>query len=83
MVVEGSRHSSGTSASPTTSADLESLFRRIAQERLPLSEVTDRYIEAIIVVAGGNKVLAAKILGIDRKTLYRRADRRRRRKKGG
>ncbi|MDJ0787301.1 MAG: helix-turn-helix domain-containing protein [Myxococcota bacterium] len=78
LVVEGRKDGRGQAQ-----VDLQNLLRRIAQEQLPLSEITDRYIEAIIEVAGGNKVAAAKILGIDRKTLYRRADRRRRRNQGG
>jgi DNA-binding protein Fis len=37
--------------------------------------VEDLYIEEVMRLTGGNKVQAAKILGIDRKTLYRRAER--------
>ena len=48
--------------------------RGIAQRRLSLREVEDLYIEEVMRLTGGNKVQAAKILGIDRKTLYRRAD---------
>jgi DNA-binding NtrC family response regulator len=46
-----------------------------AQRRLSLREVEDLYIEEVMRLTGGNKVQAAKILGIDRKTLYRRAER--------
>ena len=49
--------------------------RGIAQRRLSLREVEDLYIEEVMRLTGGNKVQAAKILGIDRKTLYRRAER--------
>jgi transcriptional regulator with PAS, ATPase and Fis domain len=49
--------------------------RSAAQRRLSLREVEDLYIEEVMRLAGGNKVQAAKILGIDRKTLYRRAER--------
>ncbi|MBC7793580.1 MAG: hypothetical protein H7Z43_07715, partial [Clostridia bacterium] len=34
-----------------------------------------RYIERVIQAVGGNKRMAARILGIDRKTLYRRLER--------
>jgi transcriptional regulator with PAS, ATPase and Fis domain len=49
--------------------------RCTAQRRLSLREVEDLYIEEVMRLTGGNKVQAAKILGIDRKTLYRRAER--------
>jgi DNA-binding NtrC family response regulator len=40
-----------------------------------LEELENRYIEEVMRITDGNKVQAAKILGIDRKTLYRRAER--------
>ena len=49
--------------------------RSTAQRHLSLREVEDLYIEEVMRITGGNKVQAAKILGIDRKTLYRRAER--------
>jgi transcriptional regulator with PAS, ATPase and Fis domain len=49
--------------------------RSAAQRRLSLREVEDLYIEEVMRLTSGNKVQAAKILGIDRKTLYRRAER--------
>jgi DNA-binding NtrC family response regulator len=49
--------------------------RCTAQRRLSLREVEDLYIEEVMRLTGGNKVQAARILGIDRKTLYRRAER--------
>jgi len=54
----------------------DQLLRSAAEQRLPLRELEDRYIDQIMTLTGGNKVQAAKILGIDRKTLYRRAERR-------
>jgi DNA-binding NtrC family response regulator len=54
----------------------EELLRSAARRRLPLRDVEDLYIDEILRLAGGNKVHAARILGIDRKTLYRRAERR-------
>jgi len=50
-------------------------IRAAAMRRLPLREVEDQYIEEVLRQVGGNKVQASRILGIDRKTLYRRAER--------
>jgi two-component system response regulator HydG len=44
-------------------------------ELLPLDEVERRYMLRVVEAAGGNKALAARILGLDRKTLYRRLER--------
>ena len=43
-------------------------------EFLPLHEVERRYILRVLDAAQGNKTLAAEILGLDRKTLYRKLD---------
>jgi DNA-binding NtrC family response regulator len=47
----------------------------VLRERLSLRELQDRYVDAILALTGGNKVRAAEILGIDRRTLYRRGER--------
>jgi two-component system response regulator HydG len=39
---------------------------------LPLRELEASYIQAVLRSAGGNQVQAAKILGIDRKTLHKK-----------
>ncbi|MBW6511656.1 MAG: sigma-54 dependent transcriptional regulator [Desulfuromonadaceae bacterium] len=39
---------------------------------LPLAEIERRYIDQVIEQVGGNRTLAARILGVDRKTLYRK-----------
>jgi two-component system response regulator HydG len=44
-------------------------------ELVPLEEVERRYVLRVLEAAGGNKTLAAKILGLDRKTLHRKLDR--------
>jgi DNA-binding NtrC family response regulator len=58
------------------------LARSAADSRLTLRELEDRYIEEIMRLTDGNKVRAAKILGVDRKTLYRRAERDRKQQAG-
>jgi len=44
-------------------------------ELLPLEEVERRYIMTVLEAVGGNKTLAARVLGLDRKTLYRKLER--------
>jgi DNA-binding NtrC family response regulator len=46
--------------------------------QLSLAELEDRYIDQVLESTRGNKVQAARILGINRRTLYRRGDRRNR-----
>jgi two-component system response regulator HydG len=43
-------------------------------ELAPMEEVERRYIERVMQAVGGNKTLAAKVLGFDRKTLYNKLD---------
>jgi len=40
----------------------------------PLKEVERRYILRVLKTTGGNKALAARILGLDRKTIYRKLE---------
>jgi DNA-binding NtrC family response regulator len=49
----------------------DSLLRVAADKRLTLRELGDRYVEDILKLTGGNKVHAARILGVNRRTLYR------------
>jgi two-component system, NtrC family, response regulator AtoC len=44
-------------------------------ELVPLEEVERRYILRVLEAVGGRRSDAAKVLGIDRKTLYRKLDR--------
>jgi two-component system response regulator AtoC len=44
-------------------------------ELLPIEEVERRYILRVLEVTASNKTLAAKILGLDRTTLYRKLER--------
>jgi len=45
-----------------------------ADEILPLAEVEKRYILKALDTFGGNRTMAAKALGLDRKTLYRKLE---------
>ena len=48
---------------------------QLVELELPLREVEDRYTAAVLAAAGGSKTRAAKILGVNRRTLYRWGDR--------
>jgi DNA-binding NtrC family response regulator len=52
-----------------------SLLRVAVDRRLTLRELGNRYVDEILALTGGNKVQAARILGINRRTLYRRGER--------
>jgi DNA-binding NtrC family response regulator len=57
-------------------ADPDHAFLAAAAKRqLSLHQLEEMYIEAVLEETGGNRVQASRILGIDRKTLYRRAER--------
>ncbi|MCE9579417.1 MAG: sigma-54 dependent transcriptional regulator [Deltaproteobacteria bacterium] len=43
-------------------------------ELIPLAAVEQRYVRQVLDAVGGNKTMAARILGIDRRSLYRRLD---------
>jgi two-component system response regulator HydG len=47
---------------------------RQASEVLTLEEVDRRYIARAIMLVSGNKSRAADLLGLDRRTLYRRLE---------
>jgi two-component system, NtrC family, response regulator AtoC len=53
----------------------EDFLAAAAAHGMTLHELSERYTEQVLRATGGNKVQAARILGIDRKTLYRRAER--------
>ena len=44
-------------------------------ELVPMEEVERRYVVRVLEAVAGNKTLAARILGFDRKTLYRKLER--------
>jgi len=41
-------------------------------ELVPMEVIERRYVTRVLAAVGGNKTLAARILGFDRKTLYRK-----------
>jgi len=45
------------------------------EELITLDQLEQRYIERVLQAAGGNKSQAARILGLDRRTLYRKLER--------
>ena len=51
-------------------------------ELVPMEEIERRYIERVLAAVGGNKKEAARVLGFDRATLYRKLERHRRRGDG-
>jgi DNA-binding NtrC family response regulator len=59
-------------------AEGESVLNRALERQLTLAELEDLYIDEVLKRTGGNKVQAARILGINRRTLYRRGERGRR-----
>jgi DNA-binding NtrC family response regulator len=62
-----------TTAPPVEPRSFEQSVLEFALEnRLTLREVGDLYIERVLSMSGGNKVQAARRLGINRRTLYRR-----------
>jgi DNA-binding NtrC family response regulator len=52
------------------------LLQQALARRLTLGELENLYIDQVLEHTGGNKVQAARILGINRRTIYRRGDRR-------
>ena len=58
------RHPGGTTPLPNSLVDPGNI--------LPLDEMERRYIHQVLEQLDGNRTLAAKLLGVDRKTLYRK-----------
>jgi len=50
----------------------ERLFERAIDEKFTLDQLEKEYIKRVLTEVGGNKSKAAEILGLDRKTLYRK-----------
>ncbi len=60
---------------PDTVRKAEAAPARGDESLLSMDEVEKRHLNRVLRETGGNKVRAAKILGIDRRTLYRMAER--------
>ncbi len=60
---------------PETVRQVNAVLPRSDEGLLSLDEVEKRHLTRVLRETGGNKVRAAKILGIDRRTLYRMAER--------
>jgi two-component system response regulator HydG len=56
-------------------ADRFVMFANDAEEIVTIDELERRYIMRVIKLLGGNKARAAQLLGLDRRTLYRKLDR--------
>jgi len=54
--------------------DLDQVLTSVAHSQTPLRELENSYIDVVLQSVDGNKARAAKILGVDRTTLYRRKD---------
>jgi DNA-binding NtrC family response regulator len=65
----------GSRAGESAEGSERTLVRACVHRKLTLRDVEDLYIDEVLSATGGNKVHASRILGIDRKTLYRRAER--------
>lgn len=50
----------------------ESILEKAIQERYSFDELLKEYIKKMMIETGGNKTKVSEILGIDRKTLYRK-----------
>jgi DNA-binding NtrC family response regulator len=53
----------------------EALLAEAFRKRLTVRELTDLYIDRVLAECGGSKMEAARILGLNRRTLYRRDER--------
>jgi len=57
-----------------TSGGASALIARSVEQNMTLRELERKYILEVLRRTGGNKSRAAELLGLDRKTLYRRLD---------
>ena len=60
---------------PATIVAAPALQERLFQDLPPLDELERRYLIHVLDAVGGNRSRAAEVLGIDRRTLYRMAER--------
>jgi len=57
-----------------SSSDIDELLTSAALAQTSLRDLENKYIDAVLSSVEGNKAQAAKILGVDRTTLYRRKE---------
>jgi two-component system response regulator HydG len=50
----------------------ENIIEKSLQEKYTIEQLVNQYIKKVLIEVGGNKSKAAEILGLDRKTLYRK-----------
>jgi two-component system response regulator HydG len=50
----------------------EDIIEKSLQEKYTIEQLVNQYIKKVLIEVGGNKSKAAEILGLDRKTLYRK-----------
>lgn len=62
-------------AADAPQAGVEGMVMGASGARPTLEQMEKRYLQQVLQETGGNKVQAAKVLGIDRRTLYRMAER--------
>jgi two-component system, NtrC family, response regulator AtoC len=62
-------------ATPDGASFEETLLAEAFRKRMTVRELTDLYIERVLTECGGSKMEAARILGLNRRTLYRRDER--------
>jgi DNA-binding NtrC family response regulator len=64
----------GENSTPSGASVGDALVQTGVERQLTLRELEDLYISEILRLTGGNKVRAARLLGINRRTLYRRGE---------
>jgi DNA-binding NtrC family response regulator len=74
-VVGENGHANGNGHAAAAGKDL---LDSAVRDEMTLRELSDLYTARVLVRVNGNKVRAARILGINRRTLYRRGEARRR-----
>jgi len=62
-------------AAPDRASFEENLLAEAFRKRMTVRELTDLYIDRVLAECGGSKMEAARILGLNRRTLYRRDER--------
>jgi DNA-binding NtrC family response regulator len=60
---------------PTVTPRGPTLERRLFDDLPPLEEIERRYLLHVLEQVGNNRTRAAEVMGIDRRTLYRMAER--------